>query len=125
MSQLSRSVTDTELAILQVLWDKGSATVREIVEQVYEEHTHTLHASVKSLLQRLAEKGYVDSRRVGPAHVFSAVVDRENFAKEQLQGIADTTFGGSLTPLLLTLIDNVRLSRKDREAIRQIIERLD
>ena len=125
MPRSTGAVTDTEFAILQVLWERESATVRQIVEEIYEEHTHSLHASVKSLLERLAEKGYVVCRRQGMAHVFSAVVDREAFVSQQLQVIADTNFGGSLTPLLLTLIDNVKLSSKDREAIRAMIEKIN
>lgn len=125
MPRPTKSVTGTELAILQVLWDRESATVREIVEAIYEEHTHSLHASVKSLLERLAEKGYVTCRRQGLAHVFSSVVGREAFVSQQLQVIADTNFGGSLTPLLLTLIDNVKLSREDRESVRRMIAKLE
>jgi predicted transcriptional regulator len=125
MPRQTRNVTDTELAILNVLWDRGAATVRQIVEAVYGEHTHSLHAGVKSLLERLADKRYVVCEGRGPAHLFSATVDRETFVGRQLQSLADSNFGGSLTPLLLTLVDNVKLSRRDREAIRRIIEKID
>jgi len=125
MPRPTKTVTDTELAILNVLWDRGPATVREIVEAVYGEHTHSLHASVKSLLERLADKEYVVCEGRGAAHRFSATVNRETFVGQQLQLLADDNFGGSLTPLLLALVDNVKLSRKDREAIRRIIEKIE
>ena len=125
MPRRTRAVTDTEFAILNVLWDRGRTTVREIVEAVYGKHTHSLHASVKSLLERLADKEYVVCEGRGPAHLFSATVDRGSFVGQQLQLLADSNFGGSLTPLLLTLVDRVKLSRRDREAIRKIIEKTD
>ncbi len=50
---------------------------------------------------------------------------REAFVAQQLQQLADSNFGGSLAPLLNTLIDKVKLSRADREAIRKIIEKID
>ena len=125
MPRQMKTVTETEFAILNVLWDRGPATVREIVEAIYREHTHSLHASVKSLLERLADKDYVDCERGGLPHLFSATVDRERFVGQQLQLLADSNFGGSLTPLLLTLVDRVRLGRRDREAIRKIIEKTD
>jgi BlaI family transcriptional regulator, penicillinase repressor len=125
MSREIKSVTETEFAILGVLWERETATVREIVEAVYQKHTHSLHASVKSLLERLGEKGFVVRRQRGGAHFFSAAVDREAFVARQLQMLADSNFGGSLAPLLSTLIDNVKLSRGDREAIRKIIEKID
>ena len=125
MSREARTVTETEFAILDVLWDRGPTTVRSIVEAVYGEHTHSLHAGVKSLLERLADKGFVDCQRQGAVHLFSTTVERKTFVAQQLQGLADSNFGGSLTPLLLTLVENVKLTRKDREAIRKIIEKTD
>ena len=125
MMREAKTVTETEFAILDVLWEQGPTTVRSIVEAVYGEHTHSLHAGVKSLLERLATKGFVDCQRQGAAHLFSTTVDRKSFVAQQLQVLADSNFGGSLTPLLLTLVDNVRLNRKDREAIRKIIDKID
>lgn len=121
----TRDVTATEFTILDVLWSGGPTTVRGIVETMYGRHTHSLHASVKSLLERLSEKGLVVCRRSGGVHFFSTAVAREAFVAQQLQRLADSNFGGSLTPLLNTLVDNVKLSQKDRDAIRRIIEKLD
>jgi predicted transcriptional regulator len=80
---------------------------------------------VKSLLERLAEKEFVVCQRREGVHFFSATVDREAFVAQQLQLLADSNFGGSLTPLLNTLVDTVKLSPRDREAIRRIIEKID
>ena len=125
MSRQTRDVTETEFAILNVLWDRGPNTVRGIVEAVYGRHTHSLHTSVKSLLERLADKDFVTCQRHGGAHFFSATVAREVFVAQQLQLLADSNFGGSLTPLLNTLVNNVKLSHRDREAIRRIIEKIE
>ena len=125
MPRIPRTVTETEFAILDVLWEEGPTTVRSIVEAIYGEHTHSLHASVKSLLERLADKGFVNCERRGAAHLFSATVERKAFVAQQLQTLADSNFGGSLAPLLLTLVENVKLAHEDREAIRKIIEKTD
>jgi BlaI family transcriptional regulator, penicillinase repressor len=125
MPRSTKTVTETEFAILNALWDHGPTTVRGIVEAVYAKHTHSLHASVKSLLERLADKEFVAREQRGGVHLFSAAVDREAFVAQQLQVLADSNFGGSLTPLLNTLVDNVKLSRRDREAIRKIIDKID
>ena len=125
MSNQSRTVTETEFAILCALWELGASTVRTIVESVYGKHTHSLHASVKSLLGRLAEKGFVTCEKKGAAHFFSATKDRKDFVSEQLQSLADNNFGGSLGPLLLTLVENLEISRKDRAAIERIIDEIE
>lgn len=124
MSKKHADVTETELAILGVLWDQGPSGIREIVEAVYGEHTPTLHATVKSLLERLGEKGYVECDRSTFAHSFSASVDRETYVGEALQRLADSHFDGSLAPMLLTLVERVQLTKRDRETLRNIIDNI-
>ena len=63
MPRPTKDVTETEFAILNALWEGGPTTVRGIVEAIYGKHTHSLHASVKSLLERLADKGFVACQR--------------------------------------------------------------
>lgn len=118
-------VTETEFAILDVLWTRGESTSREIVEAIYQRHTQSLHATVNSLLDRLFDKGYVSQTRRGAIRLFSPTVDRERYVSSQLQRIANSHYGGSLTPMLLTLVERVRLDKQDRESIRKIIESMD
>src|SRR5262245_53308813 len=85
MPRNTADVTDTELAILDVLWNRGQSVVRDIVAALYDEHTPTLHMTVKSLLERLEAKGYVDCDKNGYAHRFSAKVSREAYVGRQLK----------------------------------------
>jgi BlaI family penicillinase repressor len=122
MPRNTADVTETELGILDVLWSGGQCTIRDIVAALYGQHTPTLHMTVKSLLERLESKGYVESDRSEFAHRFSAKVSREAYVGQQLKQLADSHFEGSLAPVLLTLVDRINLSRKDRDAIRKIID---
>jgi len=122
MPRQPATVTDTELAILDVLWKENESTVRRIAAQLYQENSPSTHATVKSLLDRLAGKGYVSCDRTGFAHVFRAEIDRDTLVGRQLQEIADSHYSGSLAPMLLNLVEQVRLGQQEREAIRQIIE---
>jgi predicted transcriptional regulator len=118
-------VTETELAILDVLWDHGQIAVREIVDALYDEHRPSLHATVKSLLDRLIEKGFVERDASQFAHQFSAKVDRATFVGQQLQQIVNSHYDGAIAPMLHALVDHTKLSRKDRVAIRRIIDEVD
>ncbi len=119
------AVTDTELSILTVLWDRGPVTVREIVESLYDEHSASGHATVNSLLDRLQKKKYVGRDSSGFAHRYHATFDCQTFVGQQLQQIAERHFGGSVTPMLLALVDQARLSRSVREEIRKMIDDLE
>ena len=122
MPRKAAEVTETELRILDALWEQGPTIVRDIVERLYGEHSPSLHATVKSLLDRLIEKGYVTCDNSRHAHQFSAAIEREELVGQQIQQLADSHFGGSLNPMLLTLVNRAKLGKKQREAIRRIIE---
>jgi predicted transcriptional regulator len=124
MPKTPAEVTETELAILDVLWERGPCQIRDLVESLYQQHTPALHATVKSLLERLTDKGFVACDRSRFAHTFSPRITREVYVGQQLQKLADSHFDGSLAPMLLTLIDRLKLSRKEREEIRKIIDRM-
>jgi BlaI family transcriptional regulator, penicillinase repressor len=125
MDPSPQDITDAEFGVMEVLWncDPG-ATVREIVLAVYDRHEHSLHGGVKSFLDRLMEKGYVRVDKAGFAHRFFATVSRQQFVGKQLKQLAESHFGGSFTPLLLSLVEQAKLSRKERAAIERLIENI-
>lgn len=125
MARKSAPVTDTELAILEVLWSQQPCTVREIVESLYAERSRALHATVKSLLERLEAKGFIACDKEGFAHRFSARISRDEYVRQQLERLAESHFGGALAPLLLTLVPKMKLKRKDRDAIVKLIEGIE
>lgn len=124
MSRPSAIVTDAELSVLEYLWEHGASIVREIAFGLYSENTPAYHATVNSLLDQLEKKQFVTRDRSGFAHRFSAAIERSDLVKTQLQEIADSHFDGALAPMLLSLVEKIKLSRGDREAIRKIIDKI-
>jgi len=121
----SESVTDAEFGVLEVLWEQeNGATVRDIVLAMYGRHEHSLHGGVKSFLDRLMEKGLVTVDKNTFAHRFHFAVTRSEFVGEALKRMAESHFGGSLQPMLLSLVEQVKLSKKDRAAIQKLIENI-
>jgi predicted transcriptional regulator len=125
MTKINEEVTDAELSVLGVLWKHPDGVpVREVVLAVYGRHEHSLHGGVKSFLDRLMEKGLVRVDKTGFAHQFFATITRQQFVGQHLKKLADSHFGGSLAPLLLSLLDQTKLSRKDRAAIEMMIGKM-
>lgn len=125
MPRSPQDVTDAELAIMQVLWDRGSATVRELAEELYGGSSASQHATVQKLLERLEGKGCVGrDRRVWP-HVFSSAVDREVLIGRNLQQTADRLCDGSIQPLLMHLVKAGRLSADERRSLRNLLDQLE
>lgn len=121
---MTGNVTEAEQGVLEVLWEQDSATVREIVFAMYGRHEHSLHAGVKSFLDRLMDKELVEVDKSGFAHRFHTTISREQFVGRELKQMADSHFDGALRPLMLSLIDQAKLTKKDRAAIESLIKNM-
>jgi predicted transcriptional regulator len=125
MGRPHEELTEAELSVMEVLWSRDDgAAIREIVLAIYGRHEHSLHAGVKSFLDRLIEKGYVRVDKTGFAHRFFPTATREEYVGRQLKQLADSHFGGSVTPMLLTLVEQAKLTKKDRVAIEKLIQNI-
>lgn len=125
MSRLSRDVTDAELAVLQVLWERQAANIRQITDILYAEGTASQYATVQKLLERLEAKGYVQRDRSCWPHLFTALVDRGALIGFRLRAVADKLCSGSLAPLLAHLVASERLGPEERQVLRSRLEELE
>ncbi len=125
MNQHKDDVTEAELALLQALWDDGPATIRRLVERVYQQTGASVYGTVQKLLDRLEAKGCVERDRRGSVHVFRAAINRDELIGRRLRAVADSLCGGSLSPLLTHLVEGRGLSEKERRELRALVEKLD
>jgi predicted transcriptional regulator len=117
-------VTDGELSILEVIWDRENPSSREIAEAIYDDTSDSKMASVQKLLERLEAKGCVVRDRQERAHRFRALVSREHFLQDRLRALADRLCDGAIAPLVTTLLRTKELSKKNRDELRQLIDEL-
>ncbi len=125
MARTPQDITDAELNVLQVLWDQGTATVRELTEKLYQECTLSLTATVQKLLERLEGKKCVKRDRKTWPHQFSAILKREELIARQLQTTANKLCEGELNPLLTCLVKAKGLTAEDRQSLRGLLDQLD
>ncbi len=121
MSRPAQDVTEAELAVLRVLWDRGSATIRMISDEIYPEGGPSRYATVQKLLERLEGKGSVARDRTESVHRFSAAIGRADLIGSRLRAVAETLCDGSLTPLLSHLVRAEKLSNEQLAALRALI----
>ncbi len=124
MARAPQDVTEAELALLRVLWDRGPSTIRQLTEVVYGPGDASSYATVQKLLDRLESKACVRRER-GGVHIFRAAIDRDELIGRRLRAVADTLCGGSMAPLLTHLVRAERLSDAEMQALRALIERND
>src|SRR6201990_3688157 len=97
--------TESELEILRVLWDKGTATVRE-VHEVLGEYKDAGYTTTLKLMQIMFEKGIVKRDDSSKTHIYRANISRENTQQQLVGKMIDSLFGGSSTQLVMQALGN-------------------
>jgi BlaI family transcriptional regulator, penicillinase repressor len=111
-----------ELAVMSVLWRRGSANVSEVRDALDEDLAYT---SVLSALQTLEEKGYVRHEADGRAYRYFPTVEAERAGGSALARIRDAIFHGSAERMFAQMVADKRVSRKELEKMRKLLaERL-
>lgn len=122
MKKRVADVTEAELAILEFLWQTGDATVRQIAEAIYPKCTSSEIATVQKLLDRLRGKLCVTRDASVWPHKFKASIDRGQLLSNRLAATAKMFCGGAMQPLLTHLVRSTRLTAKDRESLRALLD---
>ena len=91
--------TEAEQAVLEALWGKGTATIRQLTDALYPDGTASNFSSVQKLLERLEGKRFVKRSRRGSAYLFRPLVDRQDLIGRRLSAVAESLCDGSMTPL--------------------------
>jgi predicted transcriptional regulator len=125
MGRPAQDITESELAVLRILWDRQTATIRQLSDILYPGGEAAQYATVQKLLDRMETKGYVKRDRTLFVHVFSAALDRDQLIGRRLRSLAETLCDGSLTPLLTHLARADDLTEKDRLALRAIMDEIE
>ncbi len=124
MTGKGRDVTDAELGVLQVLWNQGPRTIREVAAILDAPHQDVYYATVKKLLERLEAKGFVRREPQGIAYLYAATVGRDELVGQRLRVLSESLCDGSVTPLLTQLARHERLSKKQQAALLALIDEL-
>ncbi|MDE3124943.1 MAG: BlaI/MecI/CopY family transcriptional regulator [Bacteroidota bacterium] len=115
--------TESELEILQVLWQKGSATVRE-VHEVLSLHKESGYTTTLKLMQIMFEKGLVIRNDKSKTHIYQANVSKENTQQQLVGKMIHNLFGGSATALVIQALGSNKPNKDEIDAIQHLLNDL-
>ena len=112
--------TPGELEVLKVLWDRGPATVREVMEVLNRERERA-YTSVMSLMNVMTDKGLLQREPQGRAFIYQAAVPREETLGQVVGDLLGRVFEGSASSLVAHLLEQSQISDEELAAIRRTI----
>jgi len=113
--------TKAELEILSVVWERETATVREIHE-ILNELKPTGYTTVLKLLQLMDEKGLVERDKTNRAHVYRAKIEQNDTGKQMLRDVMQKMFGGSALRLVQQVLETETTTKEELKEIRKLIQ---
>ena len=120
--QRQATPTEVEMEILQILWEKETATVREVVDALDKTRPRA-YTTILSMLNVMREKGLVLREDQGRAHVYRAKKSREKTLGRVVKELLGRAFQGSANSLIMQVLEQSKPSAKELEVIRKSIER--
>jgi BlaI family transcriptional regulator, penicillinase repressor len=124
MSNKKYNPTESELEILQILWDKGNATVREIHE-VLEKVKDTGYTTTLKIMQIMTEKGLLERNTTNRTHIYKPLLSREKLQESFLNKMLNGLFKGSESRLIMGALDQKELSSKDLDEIKEYLRQFE
>jgi predicted transcriptional regulator len=118
----SATLTEAELRIMNVLWEKGSATVHEVL-QALSTKPSLAYNSVLTTIRILETKGYVNHLKDKRAHVYMPKVDRKDATRSEVRHLVSRFFGNSHEQLLLNILEEGSIDADELARVRQLLER--
>ena len=113
--------TESELEILQILWDHGASTVK-FVNGKLNEHRDVGYTTTLKIMQIMHSKNLLTRERSGRSHIYSAVIQAHKTRGQLVDRLLDTAFGGSAKKLMLQILDSESISAEDIAEIQALIK---
>ena len=118
----SPTLTEAELRLMEVLWERGKSTVNEVADAV-SGSAPLAYSSVLTTLRILERKGYLRHAKEGRAFVYEPVVGRGEAGRSAVRYVLSRFFGNSPELLVLNMLEDEEIDQKELERLKGLIER--
>jgi len=116
--------TKTELEVLQVLWKNGPSTVRFVHDTLNKEKEAVGYTTTLKLMQVMTEKGMLSRDESDMKHIYNAVLPEEKTKGFMLGRFLDSMYNGSVSELVMALVDNEKTSEKEMAILKEMAKKL-
>jgi len=115
-------LTERELEIMQIFWQHGEQTAQDVRDRMAESGRDLAYTTVATLVRILWEKGFVETTNEERPFRYQPVRSFEDVSSSLVNNLLQRVFGGSREKLLVSLLGQERLTKAERETLRQIIK---
>lgn len=120
----SETLTDAELRVMKVLWEKGSGTVQQVLDSIAEKPA-LAYNTILTTIRILERKGYLRHSKDGRAHVFVPVVRQQDATRTEIRHLVSRFFRDSHEDLVLNILEDRGIQPEEIDRLRKMLDRRD
>jgi predicted transcriptional regulator len=124
MKDIPVKTTEKELEILQIVWKKGVASVKDVQDALGGDDLNG-YTTILKLMQIMHEKGLLRRQKSGKLHLYEAVPTLENTRQQILDKMIQTVFQGSASQLVMSALGNQKSSKEELRQIKEYLTKLE
>ena len=117
----SATLTEAELRIMDVLWQRGSGTVQQVLDALHAKPA-LAYNSVLTTIRVLEKKGFVEHIKDGRAHVYAPLLERKDATRSEIRHLVSRFFENSHEQLVLNILEERGLDPRELNRLRQMLE---
>ncbi|RNF85918.1 BlaI/MecI/CopY family transcriptional regulator [Lysobacter psychrotolerans] len=117
-------ISEAESAVMDVLWQRSPLSAEEVVAALADARQWQ-EATIKTLLNRLLNKGAISAEKSGRRYLYAPLLKREDWVNEESQGLLERLFGGRVAPLVAHFSQHRKLSAADVAELRKLLGEID
>ncbi|MBC8183451.1 BlaI/MecI/CopY family transcriptional regulator [candidate division KSB1 bacterium] len=114
-------LSESEWQIMNALWQRYPASARELIERL-PKNINWAYTTLKTMLTRLVAKNVVSERKRANTSIYEPLITRSKARRNALQSLMDQAFDGAMGPLMHFLIEDQKLSKKQRQELLQLLQ---
>lgn len=117
-------ISDAEAMVMEVLWGASPRSAEDVIAALADS-TGWAEPTIKTLLNRLLNKGAISAEKDGRRYLYSPILRREAWVQQQSEGLLARLFGGRVAPLVAHFSERGRLSPADIAELKRLVSELD
>ena len=118
-------ISEAESVVMDALWQRHPLTAEDVVAALADAQQQWQEATIKTLLNRLLNKGAITAEKDGRRYLYAPVLKRKDWLLDESQGLLERLFDGRVAPLVAHFSEHRKLSRKDIAELRKLLEEID
>ena len=122
MAAAAPQISDAEWEVMKVIWQRGSATAADVVDDLAPPASHWHPRTVKTMLNRLVRKGALDFKPEGKRYIYRAKVSRQACVRRATRSFLRRVFDGAAAPAVAHFLEEAHLSPREIEQLKRILD---